>query len=214
MPYAKAVTMIDDLQPIRQINYSDVEIDYEEPQNISRGLNTINYNTDIKNNPFYEEVIQAHPQIQKKIRKFTEPDPYQHYIEDVQQPQQRQQHVVPVSQVRIEQQQPNQIYQLKRSVPASIQHNYLNQNMQPIEIEQHMPVAKEQQLHYNSLQSYGTVYPIINEEFKDMNCRNIVSHIKNCPICKVLYHKNDKIYMIIIIILAILIFLLVWKLNR
>lgn len=47
-----------------------------------------------------------------------------------------------------------------------------------------------------------------NSTFHNHNCVDTFEFVRNCPICKHLYSKNDGIYISVIIILVILIILL------
>lgn len=53
----------------------------------------------------------------------------------------------------------------------------------------------------------------INSYHKNIHCVDIITHIKDCPVCQKLYNNNEKtVYIIIIIILVIMIGLLIKKL--
>lgn len=232
MPYARAVTLVEDLPPMvemenhtsnYELNYKvgAVELDMNEQQ--PYGLHSINPNSDVKPNPFYKEVMDEYPQIERKIRKDKDLNPYETYLQTSTQTVDNFKKSVDSR----ESKEPNQQYthpghghyQLRKSPPGSIQQNYVNQDMVPVKEEQHLPVAVKQQAHYNSPLSYSRTYPVIPREVehfmdKSLSCKEIAEHVNSCPICSILYKKNDKIYMGIIVVLAVLIFLLVWKLNK
>lgn len=238
MPYARAVTLLEDLPPMVQmenpewdgeldLKVGSMDIDVSEQQ--PHGVRSINMNREVKRNPFFDEVVQEYPQIERKIRKDTDLSPYETYLQTSPATKKQSATAVPKdprdfreSGVAAEYTQPgNGYYQLKKNVPPSgIKQNYLNQDMIPVREEQHMPVANQQQSHYNSVLSYGRTYPVVPVEHYENKappaptCKDIAEHIHDCPVCSILYKKNDKMYIGIIIALALLIFLLVWKLNK
>jgi len=230
MVYAKAITLLEDLPSLVEIGHVDddseidlqmgsLNIDISEQQ--PHGLRTLNQNIEVKQNPYYDEVIKTYPQIQRKIREFSDPDPYQTYMQNsipIHSPI-RYKHKQMITSSRLPHSESKvevyENYQHKNNTPAVVKQNYMNQSMIPKHTEQHMPVAQERQLHYNANQSYGRNYPVVQiEDYTNLNCKDLINHIDSCPVCSILHRKNDKIYIGIIIVLALLIFLLVWKLNR
>ena len=51
-------------------------------------------------------------------------------------------------------------------------------------------------------ENVGT-FESFKKECDGLNCRSICQHVKDCPVCKRLYRRNDLIYVIVIVILAI-----------
>jgi len=223
MPYANAITMIDDLPPMVQLPTK-----YQS----SGPFGQQNQYT----NPYFEEVIKDHPSIQGKIRQ-TEINPMAKY-ESTMAPYETTAPPNPNYMV------PN--YPLIAQPPSSVQQNYLRSNMVPYDEERHLPVVQPNGIpvQYKNIMVPGTFdqngyptvggagpngYPTVGgagpngvgggvmgaptiEGF--LSCRDVMGHINSCPICANLYHKNDRMYLGIIAILVLLIFIMVFRFSR
>lgn len=200
MPYSTAITMIDDLPPMVQLPTR-----YQQQQPLAQQ----NQYT----NTYYEEVIKEHPTIQSKIRP-TEVNPFAKYEETLP-PQPF--HPATATTPTVSPSQPNYLvpkYPLIGQPPASVGQSYMSGNMIPNQEVQHLPIAEKIATHYDrpisnkSLEYHN--YPTVENY---LSCRDVMEHVSNCPICKNLYHKNDRLYMGIIAILALLIFIMVYRFS-
>lgn len=174
MSYAQAITYIEDLPPIVQMN--------------PRGMMPPSAN------PYYEEVVKDHPNIQSKIRqtdtnyfgKYEETMPYVH-------PTPR---VVPSSEGRAV---PYPEYPLKASPPSALSQNYVGGGMVARDEEQHLPVAQSVATHYIKPMVPQSTYPV-------------VEHLE-CSECKKWQSKCEWMYWIIIGVLVIVVLVLLRKVK-
>ena len=167
MPYAQAFTLIEELPPLMQLS-----TDSQMTQQMS-GNNA---------NKYYNEVVQEHPSIGRKIRNL-ESKPFGKLDET---------------------------YQPSVNPPSVVRQNYLSESMIPQSEAQHLPIASNIPVHYvQPMVKSNTTYPIV-EPF--LTCRDAAEHILNCPVCSRLYRTNEKLYLIGVGVLLLLIFILVlWK---
>lgn len=179
MPYAQAVTMINELPPM-------VQLPTQQP---------------LQGNPYYEEVVKDHPGIQSKIRQLDN-NPYGKYEETIPRPD-------PPAQVGW-----NNIpdYPVMSSYPGSVHQNYLPSSMVSRAQSQHLPIATNVPTRYDRPMVESNAYPVV--ENYQLSCRDVMAHIKECPICSHLYGKNDKIYTAIISALILIILFLVFRFSR
>jgi hypothetical protein len=182
MPYAQAVTMINELPPMVQVP-PRVQHASESP---------------LQGNPYYEEVIKDHPGVQSKIR-VLDSNPYGKYEETIYPP-------------ATWNNMPD--YSIIAERPGAVQQNYLPSNMIPRAQSQHLPVAPQIPVQYNRpmLDGMHSGFPVV--ENYQMSCRDVMAHIKECPICAHLYGKNDKLYLGIIAVMILMIFVIIFRFSR
>ncbi len=210
MPYANAITMIEDLPPMIQL---------PTKYHPSASLAQQNQYT----NPYFEEVIKDHPTVQSKIRP-TEVNPMAKYEATMAPSSNLYERITTPppqpTQVPLPPQHPNYMlpdYPLSGQPPAFVQQDYLPSSMIPHAEERHLPIVPAQGIpvRYKSPMVPGSLdqntYPIV-ENF--LSCRDVMAHINSCPICSNIYHKNDRMYIGIIAILVLLIFIMVFRFSR
>lgn len=188
MPYAQAVTMIDELPPIIQLPTMQ-----HQPPPPPRSF---------QENPYYEEVIRKHPNVQSKIRQLDH-TPFGKYPETMSPAEP----AVPVWDNIPD-------YPINRQPPSSVEQNYLPASMKARVQTQHLPIAPHIPTRYEQPMVDGSPthnYPVVENY---LNCRDIMAHISGCPICSGLYHKNDRIYLAAISVLILLIFVIVFRFSR
>lgn len=174
MSYAQAITYIDQLPPMVQLPSS--------------------YGA--KTNPYYEEVVKDHPNIQSKIRQ-TDTNYFGKYEETLAVPPPPAAIPIYPSENRAV---PIPDYPLKNSPPASLPQNYLPGSMTHEASEQHLPVAQNVPTHYlrpMAGSAYQSTYPI-------------VEHL-NCAQCSFWQNKCERLYLFIIASLVIIVLLLLRK---
>jgi hypothetical protein len=154
----------------------------------------------IQNNPYYEEVVRDHPGVQSKIR-VLDPNPYGKYEETIPQPPPPAWNNIPD-------------YSIISDRPGAVQQNYLPSDMVPRVQSQHLPVAPQIPVQYNRpmLDNPHSGFPVI--ENYQMSCRDVMAHIKECPICARLYGKNDTIYLGVIAVMILLIFVIIFRVGH
>ena len=171
MPYAQAFTLIDELPPLMQVPPESQML--QMPQQMSG---------DKYGNKYYDEVVQEHPGVRRKIRNL-ESKPFGKLDET---------------------------YQHLTSPPSVVHQNYLSESMIPQSEAQHLPVATNVPVHYvQPMVKSNTTYPIVENY---LTCRDAAEHVLNCPVCSRLYRTNEKLYLIGVGVLLLLIFMLIlWK---
>lgn len=127
-------------------------------------------------------------------------DPYGYYDEVVDK--------IPSISRKIRQYDKNSVYdeyQRKNTMPATPRNDYGNGNMIPRYEVNHLPITPtDPTIQYAN--RVHNQYPVV-ESFNLIPCRDIMSHIDNCPICKKIFKKNDLLLFCIIAILAVVIIL-------
>ena len=98
------------------------------------------------------------------------------------------------------------VYNNKFSSPGTIEMDYMNANMFPVQEEQHLPVSAKQRSHYNKpmISNNFDTYPIV--ENYSISCTDVMDHINKCPVCYKLYRRNEMFYLAIMGFLILLIF--------
>lgn len=179
MSYAQAITYIEDLPPIVQV-----------PSRYGQQQPTTN--------PYYEEVVREHPNIQSKIRQ-TDTNYFGKYEETLPQPVAPPPRRPPPNEGRAV---PIPEYPLKGNPPAFVQQNYLGGGMVANDQEQHLPIAQKVPIHYNlplAGAPYQSTYPI-------------VEHL-TCDQCKNWQMKCERLYMLIIGALIFVVLMLLRKVK-
>jgi hypothetical protein len=174
MSYAQAVTYIDQLPPMVQLSSA--------------------YGA--KSNPYYEEVVKDHPNIQSKIRQ-TDTNYFGKYEETLAVPPPPPSIPVYPNEGRAV---PIPDYPLKGSPPATLQQNYVPGSMNTDASEQHLPVAQNLPTHYLrplAGSAYQSTYPI-------------VEHM-TCTQCNFWQNKCERLYLFIIGALVVIVLLLLRK---
>lgn len=189
MTYANAITMIDELPPIVQVNHPSSGYPYSISHMPQSGQTSILPNgggSSGSSEPnYYNEVIEKIPSIGRKIRSDDmKLHPFGRYDEV-------------------------NDFLRKDNMPGVASQNYLSGNMIPKEEVNHLPIAVNEPVRYRNSQS-KQIYPTM-EYFDSIPCKDIANHIDNCPICSKIYRKNDYILIGIIIALIIVIVLLIIK---